>query len=198
MRDRFAAVATAAIGTFMLAAAPARADVVSLYGDIDGFGFGAPQDVDGALFVDEFGGIKMHDYREADDLANAPLTDWWNTIEEIGGPWMHEYDLGAAPVSATLHLYLAGIADISPIDLEADGDVIYTLDFDGQNQVTHVLDIEVPLQYIDGTTSFEFVGWWNDGYILDYAQLTIIPAAPAPSALVLLALSAAAIGRRRR
>jgi uncharacterized protein (TIGR03382 family) len=182
----------------MLVAAPAGAEVVSLYGDIDGFGFGAPQDVDGAMFVDDFGGIKMHDYRDADDLANAPLTDTWNTIDEIGGPWMHEYDLGAAPLSATLHLYLAGIADIGAIDLEADGDVIYTLDYPGQNQVTHVLDIEVPLQYIDGTTSFEFVGWWNDGYILDYAQLIIIPIAPAPSSLALLVLAVAVSGRRRR
>lgn len=195
MRDRFAAVATAAIGTFMLAAAPARAEVVSLYGDIDGFGFGAPQDVDGALFVDDFGGIKMHDYREANDLEFAPLTDTWNTIEEIGGPWMHEYQLVPEPTAATLHMYLAGIADIDPIDLLADGDVIYTLDFEGQNQTTHVVDIEVPLQYIDGTTSFEFVGWWNDGYIMDYAQLTIMPG---PSSLALLALSTILIGRRRR
>jgi hypothetical protein len=195
MKRQFVAVAVAAIGALALAVVPARAQVVSLYGDIDGFGFGAPQDVDGADFVEDFGGIKMHDYREANDLANAPLTDTWNIIDEIGGPWMHEYDLPFQPEMATLHMYLAGIADIDPIDLQADGDVIYTLDFDGQNQTTHVVDIDVPLQYIDGTTSFEFVGWWNDGYIMDYAELTITPA---PSSLAVLALSVILFGRRRR
>ncbi|MDY7110567.1 MAG: MYXO-CTERM sorting domain-containing protein [Planctomycetota bacterium] len=195
MKRQFSAVAVAAIGALVLSAVPAQAQVVSLYGDIDGFGFGAPQDVDGADFVNDFGGIKMHDYREADDLANAPLTDTWNIIDEIGGPWVHEYQPLAEPDGAMLHMYLAGIADIDPIDLLADGDVIYTLDFEGQNRITHVVDIPVPLQYIDGTTTFEFVGWWNDGFIMDYAELTITPA---PSSLALLALSALLVGRRRR
>jgi hypothetical protein len=195
MKRQYGAVAVAAIGALVLPAVAAHAQVVSLYGDKDGFGFGAPQDVDGADFVDDFGGIKMHDYRQADDLDNAPLTDTWNIIDEIGGPWMHEYEVHFQPDGATLHLYLAGIADIDPIDLLADGDVIYTLDFEGQNTATHVVDIEVPVQYLDGTTSFEFVGWWNDGYIMDYAELTITPA---PSSLALLGLCALMAGRRRR
>jgi len=194
MRTRIAAVATAAIGAGMLAAVPASAELVSLYGDVDGFGFGAPQDVDGAHFVDDFGGIPMHDYRGPSDFADAPTSDIWDIIDVIGGPWVHEYSLGFTPESATLHMYLAGIANLSPIDLEVDGDVIFTLDYPSQKYITHVVDIDVPVQYIDGSTPFEFVGYFDDGYIMDYARLTIIPA---PAALVLL-VAAGALARRRR
>jgi hypothetical protein len=165
-----------------------------MYGDADGFGFGAPQDVDGALWRDDFGGVFFTDYRDADDLASAPHTDRWDGLSSFG-PWTYDYVLDFAPTSASLRMYIAGFADIGAVDLVSDLGVVTTFSFPSQFQTTHVLDVDIPLALIDGSTTFRLDGPDGDGYIMDYARLTIVPE---PSTLVLLSLTAAAAMYRRR
>jgi hypothetical protein len=185
-----------ALGVMAFAACSAMAgNFITMYGDADGFGFGAPQDVDGALWRDEFGGTFFTDYRDPEDLASAPNTDHWDGLGSFS-PWTYDYALDFAPTAASLRLYIAGFADIGAVSLVSDGSVLTTFNFPGQFQTTHVLDIPVPLSHIDGSTTFSLQGPDGDGCIIDYARLTIVPE---PTTLVLVALTATtALFRRRR
>jgi MYXO-CTERM domain-containing protein len=184
----------AGVGAALVTTA-ATADLMSMYGDADGFGFGAPEE-DGRLWRDDFGGSFFTDYRDADDLASAPITDIWAGASDIGLPWDHVYDLDFAPTGASLRIYIAGFADIGAVNLLVDGDLLTTFNFPGQFQTTHILDVPVPLSYVDGDTTFHLTGGpTGDGYIMDYARLTVTPA---PAALALLGLGGLAGARRRR
>jgi|GEM_PF-5713739 len=177
----------------LIAGSATNAQIESFWGDADGFGtLGAPVDVDGALWRDDFGGSFFTDYREADDLATAPETDIWDA--PVSPSWSHVYDATGA-TSANLHLYIAGFADIGAVDFFVDGSLLTTFDFPGQFQTTHVLDVAVPLSFIDGDTSFTLGTNGSDGYIIDYARLDVVPA---PASAALLGLGGLAAIRRRR
>lgn len=174
-------------------AAPAQAGAVShFYGDVDGFGIGAPE-VDGALWVSDFGGVFFTDYRDADDIANGFYTDWWDSHNN-DITWTYTYTVPDGLTSANLHIYIAGFADIGAVTLNLDGSALTIFDFSGQFQTSHILDVSVPLSAIDGSTTFSFTGPGGDGYIIDYVRLDLIPA---PTTIALLVLGGL-VGRRRR
>lgn len=171
-------------------AGSAHGQVISMYGDADGFGFGAPE-VDGGMFL-AMGGTFFSDYRSPGEIASGSFTDRWDGLTGLGINWSHSYDPTGA-TGATLRLYIAGFADIGSVTLTMDGAPLTTFDFAGQFQTSHILDVAVPVSALDGSTSFAFTGPGGDGYIMDYARLTVVPA-PASAAVVAIGLA----GLRRR
>lgn len=174
-----------------IAAWPAQGQVISMYGDADGFGFGAPE-VDGGMYL-SMGGTFFTDYRSPGEIASGSFTDRWDGLTGLGINWTHTYDPTGA-TGATLRMYIAGFADIGAVTLTMDGAALTTFDFPGQFQTTHILEVAVPVSALDGSTSFAFTGPGGDGYIFDYARLTVVPA-PAPAAV--LAIGLAGLRRRR-
>lgn len=192
------AIAFFALTWFICAAA--SANVVSLVGDKDGSFLGAPF-ADGVSWIG-LGGVFFTDYRGAGDLATAPHTDRWATTPPVNpADWTHAYVLDGAPVSANLQLNIAGFADIAgPASLLVDGDLLTTFDFPGQFDTTHVLNVAVPLAYIDGSTAFSLVpASEGDGYIIDFTELSIVTrSVPEPGSLALVGAVLAGLGLARR
>ena len=171
-----------------------EATVISLYGDMDGFGQGIPM-TDGINYVGNGGNFS--DHRDAGDIANAPNTDSW----EAGYPlsWTFNY-VAPGATSAVLQFYIAGFADIGSVYLWVDSTFLTTYSFPPTNTTTHLLNIAVPLGAVDGSTTFSLLnGPSGDGRILDFAKLTINQV-PEPSSAFLLALVSLGFGliRRRR
>ncbi|MHC4557460.1 MAG: hypothetical protein ACYS80_09165, partial [Planctomycetota bacterium] len=82
--------------------------IIDLVGDKDGFGVGVP--IQSGLHYLDYGDY-WHDNRGHSD---PPFTDIWSQHEDhsFDRSWTHSYDLGALlPVSATLEIFVAGIAD---------------------------------------------------------------------------------------
>ena len=186
-------------------APPANATIItSLHGDMDGFGQGLPI-ADGLDYTDQ-GGAFFIDARDAGDLADAPQTDIWETGYPID--WTHDYILDGPVTSATLTFYVAGMADIGSVDLLVDGALLETFEFfpPSPNDLTHLVDVAVPLAAIDGSTAFSFAnGDGGDGRIFDFAQLTVVTDTgqiPEPSSVSILLGGLAMLGlgamRRRR
>ena len=86
----------------------ARADTISLLGDVDCFGLGGSCP-DGSLFRDELGGFFFANNQGPGDPA---FTDSWTVADAVS--YTHTYVLGLAD-SATLETRIAGIHDINEL-----------------------------------------------------------------------------------
>jgi hypothetical protein len=197
----------------LFGAVPARAGIVSLYGDKDGFGVpGAPAvPADGTLFVTDLGGMFFHDYRDAFDLANAPLTDIWATLGTFS--YTHTYSLaGMSPTAAQLDLQFAGIDDAPfnqlPIDVDFNGTVIGQIPLNNDAnafQEVRQYTFNVPVNLLTGADTVQINDTnGGDGFIFNFSELDIATATvatPEPASLTLVALGLtgmAGYGLRRR
>lgn len=177
------------------APAEAATTIVDLQGDKDGFGVGCP--IANGLHYTDYG-YYWADYRQAGDPA---FTDYWDSDDKS---WTHTYDLmGLTPVSATLEIFVAGIADYPDwnADVLVNGVSVGTIPSDDSaHDLTRILTFNIPIGLLnnpDGVTID--VNHDVDGYTIDYSQLTI-QAIPAPGAIALCGVGTTLLGwlRKRR
>ena len=95
--------------SLVLNSSAARADTISLVGDIDCFGLGGSCP-DGSLFRDGLGGFFFANNQGPGDPA---FTDSWTAFSAVN--YTHTYVLGLAS-SATLETRIAGIHDVNLLD----------------------------------------------------------------------------------
>lgn len=169
------------------------ATTVDLLGDKDGFGVGCP--IGNGLHFTDYG-MYWEDYRMTGDPA---FTDNWDAGDKS---WTHTYDLmGIAPASASLELYVAGIADYSgwSADVLVNGISIGTIpEYYSAHDLTRIMTFNVPtylLTEADDMTINVSIG--DDGYIIDYSQLTV-NTIPAPAAIALCGFGTAILSWLRR
>jgi len=167
-------IRTTATASLALAATAALAQDQVFHGDPDGFGFGAPE-TQGELFR-SLGGSFFGDFRDPDDLADAPSTDVWDAfpggiVTDLEQLWTFDYDPDDI-AEANLHFYGAGFGDIGPVELTLDGEFLATLEFPGQFETTQIIDIDIDADRLDGDTTIEMRAG-RDGYIIDYARLDL-------------------------
>ncbi len=177
-----------------------NAATVSLVGDVDCFGLGGSCP-DGTLWRDELGGVFFTNYQ---GLGDPSFTDKWST--DISPSYTHAYLLGGAPVSATLEVRTAGLADDrGPWDVIFNGTVIGAFPTNTranafQEVLTH--SFSVPIALLTGSDLVNLAintTGQSDGYSIDFARLTIeTTAVPEPASALLLACGALGVLARRR
>ena len=183
----------ALIFTSFTQSAQSAITITDLQGDKDGFGVGCPI-ASGLHYLDY--GYYWADYRDQGDPA---FTDYWYEDDKS---WSHTYDLmGLVPVSATLEIFVAGLADRDGWygEVLVNGVMIGYIPTDtSANDLTRLLTFNIPVGLLanpDGVTID--INNDLDGYTIDYSQLTI-QAIPAPGALVLCGIGTGLLGWLRK
>jgi hypothetical protein len=188
----------------LLAASAATAGtVVSLYGDIDCFGLpGVTSCPDGSLWETGLGGVFWTDYRDPAEIAANSVTDIWAAPGSVS--WTQPAYSTAGALSASFSIRIAGIADgYGPYPVLFDGTSIGLIpDNLSANAFQEVLTytFNVPVALLNGSDTIAINGTDGDGYIIDYAQLTVTNNAtgvPEPATLGLLLLGFGAFGAAR-
>jgi hypothetical protein len=186
--------------------------VVSVVGDKDCFGLGGSCP-DNTLWRDELGGTFWANYQGPGDPA---FTDKWGS--DVSPSYQHVYALIGTPVSAQLTVKFAGVADNrGPWDVYFNQTLIgeiTRINDAGEGtggtafQSVRTLTWDVPIALLLGQDSIILninTPEINDGYSIDYSELTITTAdtvVPEPGSWVALMLGLGglsyAVSRRRK
>lgn len=170
----------------------------STYGDINCFGLpGVTSCPDGSDWESGLGGSFFDDYRDAYDLANAPLTDIWG--DPVDPTWSQPAYSTAGATSATLSIRIAGIGDVDgPYNVYFDGSVIGTIPVNTASdayQEVLTYTFSVPVGLLDGADTVELGTGGGDGFIIDYSELTVTSASvPEPATYGMFLLGFGALG----
>jgi hypothetical protein len=169
------------------------ATTVDLLGDKDGFGVGCPIG-NGLHFLDY--GMYWEDYRMTGDPA---FTDNWDAGDRT---WTHTYDLmGIAPVSASLEIYVAGLADYPgwSADVIVNSVNVGTIPaYYSAHDLTRILTFNIPTYLLTESDDMTIgLSIEDDGFIIDYSQLTI-NTVPAPAAIALCGFGTAILSWLKR
>jgi len=184
--------------------AQAHANISILVGDKDGFGIPGAIAVppDGSQYVADLHGAFYTDYRDAGDLALAPFTDHW--VQALGSPsatYQMDYSLaGQIPVSATLSLQEAGMADNrGPWTVFFNGSQVGQIGvFADPNpaldQTIRLLSWNIPINLLTGhdTVFLSYLDSQGEGYAINFSQLVIVTV-PEPSTFGLAGLATVAL-----
>ena len=182
--------------TLTFATSSHAALIISQIGDIDGFGVNVNAD---------------ESFNYSSVISDGDGTDTW-----VYGPRSFNFSYSAPVigniVSASLEIFTGGQGYQGPTDLFMDGQEIGTLtdgDDNGNFARLDIFDLSSFFSILDGTNQLDVnVSSNGDGWVLDYAKLTIETAdntispkdvpEPAPLALLALGLLAAGFNRRRK
>ncbi|MGO9096542.1 MAG: PEP-CTERM sorting domain-containing protein [Bryobacteraceae bacterium] len=195
---------TAVLVYCLLAVSVASAGTVtSLYGDVDCFGLpGVTSCPDGSLWSTGLGGVFFTDYRDPAEIASNSVTDVWAAPGDVS--WTQPAYSTAGALSASFSIRIAGIADDGgPYPVLFDGTSIGSIpENPGTNAFQEVLTytFSVPVGLLTGSDTIAINGTGGDGYIIDYAQLTVTNNAtgvPEPATFGLLLLGFGAFGAAR-
>ena len=193
MKKHFLICAFAFLILTITPAAQSAITITDLQGDKDGFGVNCPI-ASGLNYLDY--GQYWYDYREPGD---PDFTDYWYEGDKS---WTHSYDLlGLTPISATLEIFVAGIADYAgwSADVSVDGVIVGTIPgLEGQHDVTRLLTFNIPIGLIDNWEDVIIdVSDGGDAYIVDYSELSV-NAIPAPGAVLLCGIGVSFLSWLRR
>jgi hypothetical protein len=200
-----------ALACLLLAVSMASAGTVtSLYGDMDCFGLpGVTSCPDGSLWSSQLGGVYFTDYRDSAEKAANSVTDIWTCYQAgnslcFGSPfqWTMPSYSDAGATSASLSIRFAGIADngLGPYNVMFDDVAIGTIPNNtalNANQEVLTYTFNVPVNLLNGADTVAVPNTGRDGFIMDYAQLTVSSGStgvPEPATFGLLLLGVAALG----